>query len=273
MQGELAALRSVVESGFTVSHIATSDPWAPDPDENPLTTREFMEARDYDCALLDAPGPRRVILRDELSSDITSLGDVAHPVTTADLVTSSLSLADALDILRVREYLFVLDRHAIVGVVTRADAQKPAASMITFALVLLAEAALNRLITQMVGNEWPALLTDEVRAEIDALYADRRRNNAEIGRIDCLTTAQRLNLMAKDGSLRSLFGLPSRRAADTFVGEVLGTRNALAHGGDLLSISPDPRGALERFRQVRDFADTAQQACAATESREDSPLK
>jgi hypothetical protein len=263
MEDALAALRGVVESGFTVSQIATLDPWAAEPNGDPIEVRAYMEERDYDCALLDAPGARRVIVRDQLCGSIRSLEEVARPVTTADLVTSTLSLIDTLEILGEREYLFVLDRDEIVGVVTRADAQKPAVSLVTFALVLLAQAALNNLITVRLGHEWPDLFADVTRAEIDRVYEERRWNNSEINRIDCLTTAQRLNLMAKDRALRSLFGFESRNAADAFVKEMLETRNALAHGGDLLSISPDPHSALKRFSQVRDFSNMVQRACAA----------
>lgn len=148
------------------------------------------------------PNPHRFIALggDELPN--ARVGEVAPPIDAEYLVTSTLSLADGVALLLERPFFFVLDRRALVGIVTRADLQRPAVSMVVFSFVLAGEVAMNRIIDDRLGPGCFDKLGEKARADLEALFEQRVRTNTEITKLDCLSLSQRLRLLEKcPGSL------------------------------------------------------------------------
>lgn len=262
----LAALFQIAQSALTVDHLATRLDWRPSIDDPPDQVLAIMEREDFDYALLRGGPPHSFVLRRDLSGVSERLAEVACAVSTADLVTASLGLADAVERLAERDALFVLDGREITGIATRADIQKQAVSMVAFSLALAAEAGLDRLISWRYPDEqWLAELGEEARRNLEGRYDERVRSNAEISHQECMALTDRLNLIGKDPELRSKLGFQSRRQFETDTKTLRKVRNTLAHGNDLLAVTPDPCDAIGTFLDVRRLAEQVWDVCAQLE--------
>jgi len=171
------------------------------------------------------------------------------------LVTSSLGLAEGVALLAMEPFYFVMEGSHLAGIVTRADVQRPAVSMVTLSLILAAEARMGVLIQGWLGPEWEVYLTDERRNRLAEILEDRRRRNVEIGLLDCLMLGDRLKLLGKNRELIRALGYGEPGAYKDWKEQLGHLRDTLAHGGSLLDHDPEPIRAIQLFDAVRGFAD------------------
>lgn len=160
--------------------------------------------------------------------------DAWTPFAAADLMADSASLKDALTVLETRERFFVLARNRVVGIVTRADLQKPPFHLYCFGVVALLEMRLLELIRDAYAPDaWQARLTP---GRVDAcrrVFDERRMRSEETELLDCLQLADKRDLIAAHDQLRARLGFDSKRAVERVLDEAEKLRNLLAHGHNL----------------------------------------
>jgi hypothetical protein len=218
--------------------------------------REWLASNGFDAApLADAKPHRFFSVNVEADAD-ELVGDVALPIDAARLVTSSLGLADGIALLKTEPFYFVMEGSGLVGMVTRADLQRSAVSMVTLSLILAAEARMGVLIEGWIGNDWESYLSDERRANLGRILEDRRSRNVEIGLIDCLMLDDRLKLLGKSEMLRIALGFTGQTAFRRWKERLSRLRDTLAHGGSLLDRERDPIAAIDLFAAIRRFAES-----------------
>ncbi len=74
--------------------------------------------------------------------------------------------------------------------------------MVTFGLILAAEAALDLLIDQTAPDTWLDQLSPSRQDKIRKVFAGRQKDNAEIGLLQCCNLDDRLTVAAKLGLWR-----------------------------------------------------------------------
>jgi hypothetical protein len=217
--------------------------------------REWLASNGFDAAPLADAKPHRFFSVNMEADDEGLVGDIALPIDAARLVTSTLGLADGVALLEMEPFYFVMEGSRLVGMVTRADLQRSAVSMVTLSLVLAAEARMGVLIEGWIGADWESHLTGERQAKLGEILEDRRRRNVEIGLIDCLMLGDRLKLLGKSERLLAALGFTEQAAYRRWKEQLGGLRDTLAHGGSLLDEERDPVTAIELFAAVRRFAE------------------
>jgi len=185
----------------------------------------------------------------------------------AMLVAADLSLADGVSRLAIQPFYFVLQQDRVCGIVTRADLQRPAVSMVAFGLILAAESAMNVLIDRRLGQSWMNALSDSQRRRVAQIFEERRRTNTEVTPLECLMLNHRLTLLQRCPEVVSALGYSSALEFDAWEDRLRHLRNMLAHGGGLLHAEPDPLHAVELFKGIRYFAEGLWRLARGSRSR------
>jgi hypothetical protein len=215
----------------------------------------WLEERGFDVApVLEKPAHRYVELA-ELSDARGTVDSLAKPIDAARLATANLGLAEGIMLLREARFFFVISGNTLDGIVTHSDLQRPAVGMVTLSLILAAEAGMNPIIELHHGPDWPRVLSPGRRERAQNVLEQRRRHNVEIGLLDCLMLEDRLTLLRKLTAVLNTLGFQSTRAFGEWTKRLEELRNALAHGGDILDVEPDPAAAINMFSRVRSFAE------------------
>ena len=120
--------------------------------------QEKLKLHGFDRAPVREEPYRRYIAFDDLTTSELTVDEAARVIDAPHVVADTLPLADAIELLEKREWLFVLKGPNVGELITRADLQLPAVGMLTFAFILAAEAGLDVLIEER-REDWLGLLS------------------------------------------------------------------------------------------------------------------
>ncbi|HEY9565169.1 MAG TPA: DUF3293 domain-containing protein [Nocardioides sp.] len=250
----LPSLRALVERTLTVADLVTEPLWTVDRSLPSADAASMLAARDFDVAGVAGEPITRQVTRDLLVRAKGSVGDVAIPILASEAVEKSLPLADLVEILRVREYVYILDNDRVRWLATRADLQAPAVSVVVLSHLVSIEVALSSLVTRHLGDAWFDGLSGARQEKVREIHLRKVRRNVATGLEDCLYFSDWMELAARTPSLRQALGFESRASFTGSIGAFANMRNDLAHGGTLLDGST-PGAAIDRFARVRAFAE------------------
>lgn len=133
--------------------------------------------------------------------------------------------------------VFVVGRcDHVWGIITRGDLQKAPVRMYLFGLVTTLEMQLLRLVRRYRPNDtWRCCLNDNRLKEAQKRFDDLRSRNEHIYLADCLTFADKRDIVKKTDDLRSCLGFQSKNKAESTLKELEELRDNLAHGHDILA--------------------------------------
>ncbi len=254
----LRATLSIAEGGLRAGDLATQELWCVEPGWPCGSAVVRMAELDFDVAPLGEEPLRRFVLRAELEEEDAGapVAEVAHPIDATHMVTVDLGLADTLDLLAQREFLFVIEGGKVSGLITFSDLQRIPVGMVVLSMILATELGLNEVIHLRYGDDgFLDHLSGKRLQDVVERYEQLRRHNVETSLIDVLQLKDRLRLVGKVERLRRELGHPSRDRFESWAEELKGCRNALAHGRTLLDHQRDPLQALGLVRRIRSFAE------------------
>jgi CBS domain-containing protein len=183
------------------------------------------------------------------------------PFADHDVMPATSSLKDALAALRAKERVFVRDAANggdVVGIVTRADLQKPPFRLYCFGLITLLEMHLLQLIRAEYANDDDAacaLLTAERAQECRGKFEERKRKGLDIGIADCLQLGDKFTIISKAKDMRARIGFGGNEWR-RFAGDVRDLRDDLAHG-QLLDGGREWTDVIERMLEIEALLDTS----------------
>jgi hypothetical protein len=247
----LRSLLPIIETSLTVVHLAESDLQYLDPAQHVAAARDWMSRKGFDAAPVREPRPHRYVALAELTGKSGTVEEVAVAIDARLLVAADTGLAEGVAMLAASPFYFVMSRNELTGIVTRADLQRPAVTIVALGLILTAEAGMNRIIEACLPDWLDRLGT--ARESVEELYQQRRRTNAEIGYLECLMLHQRMKLLSKCPDVVDQLGLQGKERFLGWKEELVGLRDVLAHGGGLLDREPDPVTAIQLFHEVKRF--------------------
>jgi hypothetical protein len=227
-------LRRVFEDGFSAADIG--EPLVSfDAESSANEVRALMEARNYEVVGIREAGLMTgFVMRDDLASGICR--PYMRTLDEAEVFPGETSLADTIQALDRRRFVFLVTLGAVGGIVTRSDLQKPAVRMWLFGIVTLIEMRFSRLIqTQLCEEEWQACLSEQRLAKAESLLAERRRRNQDLDLIDCLQFADKVQIVARTERLRAMTRFASRRKLEEAARAMESLRNNLAHAQDIIA--------------------------------------
>jgi hypothetical protein len=223
------------------------------PGEPTKRAREALQRRGYTWApVTDVPISRFVSLN-SLEGTGGSIAEVCEPITDEMRVDDSAPLSEALGRLRSHPVLFVHHHGHTVGLLTVADLEQPAVSLLVLGLITSAEAALDELIDRESSGTCFESLTETQQEDVRQVYEARQRADADLSWVRCLDFPKRLTLVKKLG-LAGRLGFSSNARFRSWKERSTPVRDVLAQGGTLLQAVPDPRDALDVVVELRRFA-------------------
>lgn len=169
-----------------------------------------------------------------------------------EVIAASASLKDALAMLRERPRLFVRDEGGVVvGIVTRADLQKPPFRLYCFGLITLLEMHLLQVIRAHYVDDTAALaaLNKPRAAKVIEMFERRSKRGLDIGLSDCLEFADKRDIVACTPVLREQLGFKSKTALEKQFDAWQEIRDDLAHG-QLLDGGRDWTDVIARMLEV-----------------------
>lgn len=250
------SLRRVAEQLITVADLDRLQLWGPTPADQAGAALAIMASEQYDVAPIRETRLHRYVTREELASipHNERVEAVAIEISSADLVTAELPLAEALALLAQRPWFFVLDGHEINAILTVADLQLPPVSLVVFGFILAIEAGIDTYVDRLVPDTWQELIPDTRMTKITAVFEGRQRRNAGISLKSCLDLEARLVILCKSKAMRDAVGL-SRKEVERQGQDLKRLRDTLAHGGSLIDLSGDAASGLRVAQKARNLAD------------------
>lgn len=251
---QLSPLIEIAERSLTVFQLAELNLWWADAAQSARSAHEWMDEHGFDAAPVNDAGMYRFIEAGPSLLDDRPVIEHAQLVDSRLLVSADLGLADGISRLRRQPYYFVLQGERLRGIATRADLQRPAVSMVLFSLILASESAADLIVPSQLGESWLDHLQTTRREKIEKAYSSRKKKDAQVTHLECLTLSDRLNLLGDCQHVLPELGFSSRNEFAEWKKKILSVRNRLAHGETLLHAEKDPVKAIELFQQIRNFA-------------------
>jgi CBS domain len=190
-----------------------------------------------------------------------------------DLIAYTAPLTDALGVLRNRDYIFVLGRKGVAGIVTRADLNKPIARMYLFSLISLLEIHMSYWIDKENPNEsWIENLSTGRQDAARAHQQERKVRNQELSLLECLQFCDKADLIVRTDTIRAVFGDCSNNQLRELLKRAEDLRNNLAHSQSDLSDNSGWESILSDASEIEKILKRSDQSIEQLESTHDELL-
>ena len=191
--------------------------------------REFMVSRPLTVVGLREFGVMTGYIEQDHIDD-RPLGQQLVDLSEATIVTTNTSLRDIVQRLNDNRFVLVSTLGQPVGVIVRADLEKPPMRMWLFGMITLFEMSITRIIDREYPNDaWNELVSEARLKKAQELQAERARRNQPVTLLDCLQLSDKGQLFGRSDELRTRHWNRSRREINKVVKEIESLRNNLAH--------------------------------------------
>lgn len=197
--------------------------------DNLFEVKNTLDNRDFDTlGVIDESG-RKIgyIMHHELiDGEILKYIRPFHPET---LISDSTPISDLLDILSEKEFVYILDKNSIEGIVTRADINKPIVRIYLFGIISLFELHLNYWINKYYKeDEWLNILPENRIIMAQNIYAQRKGNNSQLTILECIQLCDKKVILMKTKAFLETFKFSKKKFKD-LLEDSESIRNELAH--------------------------------------------
>lgn len=191
------------------------------------------------------------VITDELKE-----GEVKEYLKNIDpelLISDSTPIADIFTTLINRDFSFILYGKHIIGIITKADVNKPPVRIYLFGIISLFEMHLNSWINHFYpGDSWELEVSEKRIRDAHDIYKKRKGNNQDLSLLECIQLCDKRDLLVKSEDFREDFDI-SRKQFDSFVKQVEKIRNELAHSQNSIISNTDWPVFVETVSRLEDF--------------------
>ena len=216
--------------------------------------KDALKIREFDVAGVKETEGGEVIgyvITDELME-----GEVKKHLKNIDselLISDSTPIADIFATLTNRDFSFVLYGKHIIGIITKADVNKPPVRIYLFGIISLFEMHLNSWINHFYpGDSWEPEVSEKRIKDAHDIYEKRKGNNQDLSLIECLQFCDKRDILSKSEDFRKDFDI-SRKQFDSFVEQVEKIRNELAHSQNSIISNIEWPVFVETVSRLEDF--------------------
>ncbi|EII3115731.1 CBS domain-containing protein [Vibrio parahaemolyticus] len=169
------------------------------------------------------------------------------------VISDSTPLASLLNVLQVSDFLYVNHGARVVGIITKADLNKPPVRVYVFGMLSLFEMHLNSWIRyDYPDNCWKEKLSLKRSGKAQTIYEERKKNNQDLSLLDCLQLADKRDLLSKSKAFRDRFGF-KKQEMERFIRGAEKIRNEVAHSQDSIISSLHWEFFVEVLEKVDSF--------------------
>ncbi|WP_157896381.1 CBS domain-containing protein [Vibrio coralliirubri] len=166
-----------------------------------------------------------------------SINQYRIDIKLEQVISDSTPLASLLNVLQTSDFLYVNHGAKIVGIITKADLNKPPVRIYVFGMLSLFEMHLNSWIRyEYPDNSWQEHISEQRVAKAQETYELRKQNNQDLSLLDCLQLADKRDLLAKSKEFRERFGF-NKKGVERFIRYAERIRNEIAHSQDSIIAS------------------------------------
>jgi hypothetical protein len=187
-----------------------------------------------------------------------------HIFGISDLISDSTPLISVLSILHNKSRVFVLSGNSAVGIITRADLQKPPVRILLFGLVSLLETHLSYLVRKFYKEgSWKKKLSETRISKAEKILKQRKARNENMDLSHCLQFCDKRDLITAHSEIRQILDLKSNKKGKKLLEDIEKLRDKLAHSQDIIEGTTweeiiDLTGNLEKLIQLSEkCVDTA----------------
>jgi len=169
------------------------------------------------------------------------------------LISDSTPVADIFTALMSRDFAFILYGKHIIGIITKADINKPPVRIYLFGMISLFEMHLNWWINHFYpNNSWQSAILDSRIKNARDIYKKRKGDNQDLSLLECLQFCDKRDLLKKSDDFIKKFDI-SKKRFDTLVKQVEKIRNELAHSQNSIISNIEWSVFVETISQLENF--------------------
>lgn len=226
-------LRHIFENSLTVELLAEEIKTCA-PDENAKIVREEMEKYDFDLfGVLENGEIIGYVKKSELGQG--KINEYYYTFSSEVLISDSTSVLQLLEILKRRDYVFILEKDSVTKIVTVADLHKQPIRMLTFSLISLLEMYLVEAIRELHPNEeWKEKLNETRLSKAKKTWELRKIKNEELTLLDNTQLSDKGIIVRNTPVLLEQMGFSSKSKCSDFFSNIEWLRNNTAHAQEII---------------------------------------
>ena len=247
ISGRVSHLLSALESGITVSLIATFDlqTCAASDKVADVLNRRDLEPFDY-IPVTDNQSIVGILVRQECKEGFDVVQEVMEKLHESILISADASLLSFIAEADKTPFCLVLQGRKITGIVTLSDLQKLAVRPMLFSLITCVELLLAEWLRQRYSNDqnWLEKLSEGRREKVDEKWQKLQHRNMAIDRITTTDFCDKRDAALKLGAFPD-----NKKLRKSQLEDVENLRNTVSHAGDY---ALTPGNAQKVAQTVRD---------------------
>ncbi|WP_306353111.1 CBS domain-containing protein [Flavobacterium sp. '19STA2R22 D10 B1'] len=226
--------------------------------DNVIEVKRTLDLRDFDTLGVVDDSEKKIgyIIHQELQNG--KILQYVRPFETDILISDSTPICDLLDILSEKEYVYVLDKNSIEGIVTRADINKPIVRIYLFGIISLFELHLNYWINKnYIESEWEAILPKKRITTAHEIYTQRKGNNSQLTILECIQICDKKFILMKCITFLKIFQYSKNKFKDLLENSE-NIRNELAHSQSSIIANLDWKKFVLTISAIKEFLEQSE---------------
>lgn len=197
--------------------------------DNIYEVKRTLKQRDFDTLGVVDENDQKLgyVVQENLGEN--TIENYIEKFDIAIVISESTPLSELFEILLDKEYVYVLSKNSVDGIVTRADINKPIVRIYIFGLISLFELHLNFWITENYDEEsWKEILNPARIVLAAKIYKERKGNNVQLTLLECIQICDKREILRTTDKFINDFKF-SKSAFKKLLENVEKIRNELAH--------------------------------------------
>ncbi len=221
--------------------------------DNPFEVKNTLEQRDFDTlGVVDDNGVKLgYIVREKLGEN--TIDNYIEKFDIEIVISESTPLSELFEILLEKEYVYILSKNTIDGIVTRADINKPIVRIYLFGLISLFELHLNYWITQNYDNEsWIDVLKQTRIESAEKIFNERKGNNVQLTLLECIQMCDKRDILRTTDDFITEFDF-TKNGFERLLKDVEKVRNELAHSQNSIIANLEWTVFVNTIKNAKEF--------------------
>lgn len=194
-----------------------------------LEVKQSLSERDFDIigVIDDNENPIGFAVREELNTG--NIQEFCHRIELGHITADSTSILELLNILSSNTHSFVIQENRVVGIVTRADINKPIVRIYIFGIISLFELHLTFWINEYYESDsWKTHVNEHRLLSAEKTFEKRKGNNDDLTLLECLQLCDKRDILNKTSDFMTQFKF-SKTQFERVLKDAEKIRNELAH--------------------------------------------
>jgi predicted transcriptional regulator len=221
--------------------------------------KKTLENRDFDIigVINENENIFGFAVRDELGNK--KVEHYTKRIELENITADSTPILELLNILSINPYAFVIQKNEIVGIVTRADINKPIVRIYIFGIISLFEMHLNFWINEFHKDDsWKDKIQETRFKEAEKIFNIRKGQNDDLTLLECAQLCDKRDVLNNTDEFRSLFKL-SKKQFERLLKDSEKIRNELAHSQNSIIANLNWENFVNTISNVESFLNKSEE--------------